>query len=250
MSTKALPSVEPVAAPNHHDFLSLMTQRRTNYTLSPASTIPDTEIQRILEAILTQAPSTFGSYTTRMILVVKEEHYKLWDTIIATVKSVTPEAKWAEHTKPRLDGFRNAYGTVMFFEDPTNTRVMQEKFPFAKDQFPIFGRETNAMHQFAVWSAFTAAGLGVNLQHYNPLIDGKVQAQYNVPEDWTLTSQLVFGTPTQPSHPKPTAMAAPMTERLRVLGADDPEEMKELEVKWEENATLVRMTSRMVKVDA
>jgi hypothetical protein len=45
-------------------------------------------------------------------------------------------------------------------------------------------------------------------------------------------------------------MAAPMTERLRVLGAEDPEEMKELEVKLEQNATLARTTSRTVEVDA
>ena len=32
------------------------------------------------------------------------------------------------------------------------------------------------MIQFAVWCALTAAGLGANLQHYNPAIDEAVPA--------------------------------------------------------------------------
>jgi len=51
------------------------------------------------------------------------------------------------------------------------------------------------MHQYAVWTALDAEGLGANLQHYNPLIDAKVAAQWNIPKDWELSGQLVFGTP-------------------------------------------------------
>ena len=51
------------------------------------------------------------------------------------------------------------------------------------------------MHQYAVWTALEAEGLGANLQHYNPLIDSKVAAQWNIPSDWDLSGQLVFGTP-------------------------------------------------------
>jgi len=49
------------------------------------------------------------------------------------------------------------------------------------------------MHQFAAWTALEAEGFGANLQHYNPIIDDKVRAQWNVPEDWNLRAQLVFG---------------------------------------------------------
>jgi predicted oxidoreductase (fatty acid repression mutant protein) len=52
------------------------------------------------------------------------------------------------------------------------------------------------MAQHIVWTALEAGGLGVNLQHYNPLIDAEVQKTWNVPEDWELSAQMVFGTPT------------------------------------------------------
>lgn len=53
----------------------------------------------------------------------------------------------------------------------------------------------DGMHQFTVWTALEAEGLGCNLQHYNPIIDEDVKAEWSVPEDWTLDAQLVFGVP-------------------------------------------------------
>src|SRR5436190_1432854 len=95
-------------------FLQAVTARRTNYTLTPASSIPDARIQEILTTTLENAPSTFGSYTTRLVLLVRDEHRKLWDLVEDAVRAVTPPEQFAAHTKPRLDGFRNAYGTVLY----------------------------------------------------------------------------------------------------------------------------------------
>ena len=38
--------------------------------------------------------------------------------------------------------------------------------------------------------------MGVNLQHYNPLIDKRIEADFGVPETWDLKAQMVFGKPT------------------------------------------------------
>ena len=51
------------------------------------------------------------------------------------------------------------------------------------------------MHQFVLWTALEAEGLGANLQHYNPLIDVKLGTLFDVPESWNLKAQLVFGKP-------------------------------------------------------
>lgn len=58
------------------------------------------------------------------------------------------------------------------------------------------------MHQFAVCTALEQEGLGANLQHYNPLIDARVAAEWGVPEDWELSAQLVFGNKTGRAEPK------------------------------------------------
>lgn len=49
------------------------------------------------------------------------------------------------------------------------------------------------MHQYYCWTALEAEGFGANLQHYNPLPDQKAAAQWNIPIEWSLRAQLVFG---------------------------------------------------------
>ena len=213
MTTQALPE-------QTQSFLDALSVRRSTYTLSQESTLSDAQIKTILETALEQVPSTFGSFTTRMVLVVKEEHQKLWDLVTEVVKAVTPPEQFEGSTKGRLVGFKNSYGTVMFFEDPENTRKLQDKMPMFKDHFTAWSQHTSAMHQYAVWVALTTAGMGANLQHYNPLIDEKVKTTFNIPSEWFLTSQLTFGKPTKPPGPKPKDMKAPMEQRLLIHGAD------------------------------
>ena len=47
--------------------------------------------------------------------------------------------------------------------------------------------------QANAWTALEEAGLGANLQHYNPVIDDAVAAEWSIPENWQLRAQLVFG---------------------------------------------------------
>lgn len=49
------------------------------------------------------------------------------------------------------------------------------------------------MQQYALWCALEAEGLGANLQHYNPLIDKRVEEEWSVPESWELRAELVIG---------------------------------------------------------
>lgn len=72
------------------------------------------------------------------------------------------------------------------------------------------------MTQYAIWVALEAEGLGANLQHYSPLIDAKVAAEWEIPADWELNAQLVFGTPVGEAKEK---SFMPLEERFKVFGA-------------------------------
>lgn len=50
-----------------------------------------------------------------------------------------------------------------------------------------------AMHQYHLWTALEAEGCAANLQHYNPIIDQKAKAHWNINQEWELQAQLVFG---------------------------------------------------------
>lgn len=81
----------------------------------------------------------------------------------------------------------------MFYEDPKSVKDLQLKFPIYADRFPQWSEHSNGMHQYALWTALEAEGLGANIQHYNPLPDRKAAETWNIPLEWELKAQIVFG---------------------------------------------------------
>jgi predicted oxidoreductase (fatty acid repression mutant protein) len=82
---------------------------------------------------------------------------------------------------------------ILFYEDPAPVKNLQTKFAQYADKFPDWSEHTSAMHQFAAWTALEAEGFGANLQHYSPLPDQKASETWNIPLEWSLKAQLVFG---------------------------------------------------------
>lgn len=75
------------------------------------------------------------------------------------------------------------------------------------------------MHQYELWTAFETEGLGCNLQHYNPLPDQKASEIWNIPLEWSLKAQLVFGEPKEGARDQlPTKSEEPIEERVKFYG--------------------------------
>ena len=92
-------------------FLDTVKNRRSIYELQKESTIPDSKLEQIVEHAITHVPSALNSQSTRVLMVVREEHDKLWETIRSVLKELVPESQWAA-TEKKLDGFKAGYGTV------------------------------------------------------------------------------------------------------------------------------------------
>ena len=89
--------------------------------------------------------------------------------------------KSSKGTEAKIDGSLAAgYGTILFFEDKAVVEQLQDSFPTYYDKFPVWAQQTSAMHQLAIWTMLEDAGLGVSLQHYNPLIDETVYAEWKL----------------------------------------------------------------------
>ena len=82
-------------------------------------------------------------------------------------------------------------------------------------RFCLGSEQSNGMHQYVLWYALEAEGLGANLQHYNPLIDTRLETMFGVPPTWSLRSQMVFGKPTGPPGEK---TFKPVEERVKFFG--------------------------------
>jgi len=204
-------------------FVDAVKERRTNYQLENNSPIPDSAIEELCKTALKYVPSSFNSQTTRLVLLVKAEHEKLWDFTLEILRAIVPAEAFSS-TEEKIKGFRAAYGTILFFEDPEPTKELQTKFAAYADKFPQWSEHTSAMHQFFLWTALEAEGFGANLQHYNPLIDEKVKAEWGIGKEYKLLSQLVFGTPKAPPGPRPELVKLhPIEYTFKSFGGSDSE---------------------------
>ncbi|RVX74366.1 hypothetical protein B0A52_01491 [Exophiala mesophila] len=97
-------------------FLTPIEQRLSNYTLTNTSPIPDSKIQSIVEFAIKHAPSTFNVQSARAVILLRADHEKLWDIGDEELQKTLPQSSY-NYMKPKIQGFRAAYGTVLWFED-------------------------------------------------------------------------------------------------------------------------------------
>lgn len=173
-------------------FASLAEKRRTFYNLGKTLPVSDDAVIEIIKEAIRQAPSAFNSQSSRALILLGKEHEKFWELTREQLRKLVPADKF-QPTSDKMDGFAAAAGSVLFFEDQDVVKGLQESFPSYADNFPVWSEHSTGIAQHAVWLALAEKGLGVNLQHYNPLVDADVQAQWNVPASWKLRAQLNFG---------------------------------------------------------
>ena len=173
-------------------FASLAKKRRTVYTLGKTLPVSDDTVIETIEEAIRQAPSAFNSQTSRALILLGKEHEKFWELTRAQLRKLVPADKF-QPTSDKIDGFAAAAGSVLFFEDQDVVKSLQEKFPLYADNFPVWSEHSTGIAQYAVWLALTEIGIGANLQHYNPLVDADVQAEWGIPASWKLRAQMNFG---------------------------------------------------------
>ena len=150
-------------------FAEALEHRRSYYSIGSDSPVLDEEVVHIIRTAVKNVPSAFNSQSTRIVLLLGDEHKKLWDIVKNTLKQrISPEA--FAKTEAKIDGcFAAGHGTVLYFEDTTVVKKLQDAFPSYSENFPTWSQHTSAMHQLAVWTMLEDAGWGASLQHYNPV---------------------------------------------------------------------------------
>lgn len=194
------------------DMYEAMKHRRSRYVLDSATTVSDARIVEIVGECLQQTPSAFNSQTARVIALFGDNHAKLWSIVMETLRAKVPADKFGS-TEAKINGFAVAHATLLFFEEMDIVKGLQQQFPTYAENFPLWSLQASGMVQYTIWTALSAEGLGVNLQHYNPLIDAEVARVFDVPDSWKLISQMVVGNPIS----EPDAIEKkPVSERLIV----------------------------------
>jgi hypothetical protein len=194
-------------------YLEAVKERRTNYTLTSESTISDEAIQHILEEAILHAPSSFNAQNGRAVLLLGEQHQKLWNITREALRAIVPAENFPE-TDARITSFQNGYGSILFLEDTEIIKNLELGFPVFAHNFKSWSLQSIGMLQHIVWTAFNQEGLGASLQHYNELIETQLRDEFQIPKHWKLISQMPFGKPSAPAGDKEFA---PLADRLIVL---------------------------------
>lgn len=195
------------------NFLEAVKARRSVYAISKESPISDDQIKAIVEEAVLHSPTSFNSQSSRAVVLLGEQQDKLWDITAETLRKIVPTEQF-EGTAQKLASFKAGYGSVLFFEDQTVVKSLQENFALYAENFPIWSNQSSGILQFVVWTAFTEAGLGASLQHYNPLIDDEVKETFGIPAEWNLIAQMPFGKVVTPPGDKEFQ---PIEDRVKVL---------------------------------
>lgn len=187
-------------------YLETLSKRRSIYALGKDVGVETSQIEGTIKEAVRLSPSAFNSQTSRVVILSGDAQTQLWDLVAEDLKiemkrqGVPDEA--FEGTKQRLEGFKAAFGTALFFEDTAIVKNLQEQFALYAENFPSWSEQSTGIASINAWTALAELGLGGNLQHYNPVINASVAKVWDIPENWELKSQLVFGSIESPAGEK------------------------------------------------
>ena len=189
--------------------------RRSIYMLNDQLPVSKDEVVKLVEHAVLHTPSAFNSQSSRLVVLFGEDHQKLWQITEDLLRAMVNDDEKFKSTADKMAMFKAGAGTILYFEDQSVIKGLQEQFPLYAHNFPVWAEHTSAMHQYAIWNALAALNIGANLQHYNGVIDEKVAETWNIDSNWKLIAQMVFGGIAAPAGEK---TFEPIETRLKVYG--------------------------------
>jgi predicted oxidoreductase (fatty acid repression mutant protein) len=172
-----------------------LAQRRTIYGLNKELPVAEDTVLDTIRTVVELVPDAFNMKSARVAVVTGQKQDELWDAIY--------DAFGGKVAREKIDGFKAAAGTVLYFYDQDVVAGMQEQFPGYAANFPVWANQANGMLQLSIWTALRELGVGANIQHYNPVIDDAVRKLVGAPDSYVLLAQMPFGGIVAEPDPKP-----------------------------------------------
>lgn len=195
------------------DILTAIKDRRTYYNIEKKSPVGDDEIIETLRTVVKDSPSAFNMQSGKIVILLGEHHDKLWSIVMETLRKLVPVDKFGS-TEKKINGFAAGYGTVLYFDDTQIVEKNAADMPKYADNFRLWAQHGMGIIQGNIWNVLEAMGFGVNIQHYNPIIDDEVKSTWDIPDSWQLLAQMPFGLPTADPDDKEFL---PIDERVKVF---------------------------------
>lgn len=77
------------------DFFTAVKDRRTYYGISKEAVASDERIRELVEEAVKHTPSSFNSQSARVVVLLGEQHDKLWNLTKETLRKIVPAENFA-----------------------------------------------------------------------------------------------------------------------------------------------------------
>ena len=177
----------------------MLKMRRSVYALNNKLPISEDKVIEIIKDTMAHIPDAFNMKSQRILVLFGKKHGEFWNNVYDTLVAITGQ----QFSRDKIDSFKAGAGTILYFYDKDVVDEYKKQFILYANNFNNWAIQSNAMLQFAIWTAFANVNIGANLQHYNPAIDEMLQKQFNIPKNWVLIAQMPFGGIATEPDPKP-----------------------------------------------
>ncbi|WP_125703387.1 nitroreductase family protein [Lacticaseibacillus daqingensis] len=198
----------------NNELLNLLQQRRSIYALGKNLSQTNDQIVTLAEDLIQATPTAFNSQTVRAVFLFGAKHDELWDIVVRRLKSEVPTEAAYENTKKKIESFKAAAGTILFFTDTAVVHQLEKDFTLYADNFATWAEQAQGSSQLNVWTGLANNQIGASIQHYNPIIDELVASAFDIPANWQLRAQMPFGSIVAPAGAKDTMAKA---DQFKVL---------------------------------
>lgn len=93
------------------EYLTEIKSRRTHYALEAKSPVSDARITEIAREVAKHTPSSFNCQSTRLVVLLRDEHVRFWEIAKECFQATMQEATYKEYEKKLLQR-QAGYGTV------------------------------------------------------------------------------------------------------------------------------------------
>ncbi len=110
------------------DFLAIVENRRSIYGLSKEAVLADDEIIALVHRAVKAAPSAFNSQSARLLVLLGDEHDKVWEITKDALRKIIPGTLPENRGKTRHLSSGNRHNPL--FRRPKHRGKLAEGLPF------------------------------------------------------------------------------------------------------------------------
>lgn len=174
-------------------YSDILKTRRSIYILNDQLPVSQAIVAGRIKEVISLSPTAFMMQDIHAVILTGDNHKKLWDKIVYnTLQKIVP-AEAFKRTEIKLNTFSQATGTILLLRDLEAVEQMRKEYATYADEMDNWSWQDLGIAMVNIWNSLAEINVGANIQHYNPLIDDEVKAKWNIPANYQLVGQMVYG---------------------------------------------------------